>query len=524
MLRKSKYFVWLSFIAIFLILGSNVVLGAEKGGELYVSYSAQPYSLDVAQTPETSFVHTLIYETLVYYGEDNKYHGQLAKSWKFENGGKEVTFVLREGITFHDGTPMNAEAVVFNFERLMNPDLASPAAGQIDTFEKIEANGEYEVTLYFETPISSLLYNLSQQFFAIQSPAAIKKYGEDYGQKAAVGTGHFMYESWNPGDKIVLTRFEDYNWAPSHYENQGPAYLEKVILHNMPEQMTKMLALEQGDIHLTEIGTDHVERMKNNEKVRIKTQPVGRINYLGLNCSKEPWDNPLVRRAIAHSIDREEIVEQALNGYAIANPTPLSPTVLGHSKNLYDLAPSENIEAGKALLRKAGFKENSEGWVNSEGEKLELEIMTYSEPPYPKLAQIVREQIIKLGIDVNISTLESGTLLSKTPAGEHDAILIAYGWSDPDILIYFFHSKNLDRTNRVHYSNFVIDMLLDEAQTIMEQDDRIEIYNNIQKILITDAPWVNLYTPYNVIGYRENLKGFKLGPRGDNLIHDCYID
>lgn len=504
------------------VLGSTV-FATEKGGVLRVTYSDDPTSLDVHRSPETSFCHGLMIEPLVYFGYDLEYHGLLAESWEIKQGGKKITFKIREGIEFHDGTPLNAEAVAYNFRRILDPQTASAGAGQIDTMTDVTVDSEFEVTFTFSAPHSSLLYNLAQLFFGIQSPTAIEKFGEEYGQEVVVGTGPFKFESLEPGDKLTLIRNEAYNWAPKHYNNRGPAYLEKVIFYNMPDEMTRLLSLTQGGIDITGVPTQYVQTLEKNKKIDINMVPVGRVNYLGLNSSKYPWNDPRVRRAIAHSIDREEIVRVVLNGLASVNPTPLGPTVMGHDKNLYALAPNKDIAAGKKLLEEAGWVEKSNGWYDQKGNKMVLEIMTYTSEPYPRLVQVIREQIIRLGIDVKISTLESATLLSKTPEGKHDAICIAYGWSDPDILTYFFHSKNLDRTNRVHYVNLEVDQLLDKAQTIMEQEDRIATYRRIQEILISEAPWINLYTPVQITGYSNSLQNFKVGPRGDYWIHDLYI-
>lgn len=520
MKKSLVFFLVLSLVFMF----SFAAIAAPKsGGTLGVTYSSDPTSLDVHRTPSTSFYHELIFETLVYFGFDLQYHGLLAHSWEFANGGRDVTFFLREGIVFHDGTPMNAEAVAFNFNRVTDPALASPGAGQLSGFLGATILGEYVVTLSFEEPISSLLYNLCQMFFGIQSPTAIKKYSEDYGQDVAVGTGPFKFESWEAGDRITMVRNEDYNWAPAYYENRGPSYLDRVVFYSMPDEMTRLLSLMQGSIDISGIPTQYIALFHEEEKVNINEAPVGRVNYLGLNCSKYPWSDVRVRQAIAHTIDRDEIVKVVLNNYAVPNPTPIGTTVLGHDPTLYQLAPAKDIEAGKELLVEAGFRETDSGWLHQDGQPLILEIMTYTTSFYPHLAQVLREQIIQLGIGVEIKTLESATLLAATPKGEHDGISIAYGWSDPDILTYFFHSKNLDRTNRVHYANPVMDQLLDRAQTTIDTLDRIALYREIQEILITESPWINLFTPLDIIGIRSNVIGFMRSPRGSYLIHDVYL-
>lgn len=522
---KKRSVCFLVLLLAFVVACTGALIAApKKGGVLRVAYSDDPSSLDAHKSPEVGFVHSLFVEPLVYFGEDLKYHGLLAESWQIKNGGLEVTFKMKQGITFHDGTPLDAEAVAYNFRRILNPATAAPGAGQISSMKSVRVDSKYAVTFIFDKPMSSLLYNLAQLFFAIQSPTAIEKWGADYGQKAVVGTGPFKFQSLEPGRKLTLVRNEAYKWAPSHYKNKGAAYLEKVVFYNMPDAMTGLLSLKQGEIDINGIPTQYVSMIEKDKNISLKIVPVGRVNYLGFNCSKYPWNDPKVRRAIGHAIDRDEIVKVVMSGQATANPTPIAPTIMGHDKSLYKLVPAKNIEAGKKLLKEAGWTQKSDGWYDKNGKKIVLEIMTYTSEPYPRMAQVLREQIIRLGIDVKIATLESATLLSKTPAGEHDAILIAYGWSDPDILTYFFHSKNLDRTNRVHYVNKQVDALLDKAQTIMDQKERILTYKKIQEILLNESPWICLFTPTQISGYRNSVKDFKVGPLGDYWIHDVYIE
>ncbi len=495
-----------------------------KGGTLRITYSSDPTSLDVHLTPSVGLVHSLIYDTLVVFGPDRQYHGHLAESWEVGAGGREITFYLRKGVTFHDGTEFDAEAVKFNFDRLANPDLASPGATWLGPYERTEVIDKYTVKVIFKEPYSPFLYSLSTEFLAIQSPAAIQKYGDDYGQKAAVGTGPFMFEAWEAGDRITLVRNPNYKWPPFWYENKGPAYFEKVIFYNMPDEMTRLLALENAEIDIVGIPTHAVEDMKAKPNVEVYEAETSSVVYLGINSSKAPWSDARLRQAVAHIVDREEIVNVALNGMGVPNPTPISTAVFGYEPSLIEeVVYPRDIERAKTLLAEAGYRDtDGDGWVDKDGKPLVLEIMTYNSDPYPRLAEVVREQIIKAGIKVKIKTLESATLLAATPKGEHDAILIAYGWSDPDILYYFFHSSRLDRTNRVHYVNPQVDQLLEKARTVVDADERFAIYRQIQSIIIRDAPWIPLYTPIACTGVRAEVKGFKLGPRGAYWLHDAY--
>jgi peptide/nickel transport system substrate-binding protein len=494
-----------------------------RGGVLTISYGTDPTSLDLHRTPEVGLVHALIYDTLVTVGPDLQYHPHLAKSWTIENRGKEITFQLRDDVKFHDGTPFNAQAVKFNFDRIMDPKIASPAATWLGTLKEVQVVGDYTVKLVFDQPYSPIFYSLAQTFLGMMSPRAVQECGEEYGHKAAVGTGPFKFESWQAGQQITLVRNEDYKWPPYYYDNKGPAYLQKVVLKCIPDETTRVLAIQNGEIDIVDVPPQSVAQLKERTDLKLYEAELSSVCYLGINCSKKPWSDVRLREAVAHTINREEIIRVALNGLAVPNPTPISPAVFGYDKSLLDVAYKYDVEKAKTILADLGYKDtDGDGYVEKDGKPLTLEIMTYTTDPYPRLAEVVREQIMKAGIKVTIKTLEGATLLAVTPKGEHDSILISYGWSDPDILYYFFHSSRLDRTNRVHYVNPAMDRMLDEARTIVDAQERLNAYRKIQETLLKDAPWIPLYTPIQVTAVRTELKEFKLGPRGAYWLHDAY--
>jgi len=495
-----------------------------KGGTLRLTYSSDPTSLDVQRTPSVGFIHAVIYDTLVEYGPDRTYVGSLAESWTVSEDGNEIVFKLRPGIKFHDGTDFNAEAVKFNMDRLMDPELASPGATWVGTLEGVEVVDDLTVKFLFSEPYSPFFYSLSTSFLAIQSPTAVQEYGEDYGQLAAVGTGPFKFESWEAGSRITMVRNEDYQTRVPWFENRGPAYFDKVVFYNMPDETTQMFALKDNEVDVIGVPTQYYQQLGKDENVEIYRSAASTVVYLGINASKAPWNNVELRRAVAHTIDREEVVQVALDGIGQPNATPIATTVFGYDPTLEDdVVYPKDLGKARTVLTEQGYTDtDGDGWVDKDGQPLVLEILTYTSAPYPKLAEVVREQIIKAGIKAEIKTLESATLLASTPEGKHDAICIAYGWSDPDILFYFFHSSNLDRTNRVHYASPQVDQLLEKARTVVDTDERFAVYRELQEIIIQDAPWIPLYTPEALTGVRAEVEEFKLGPLGDYWIHDAY--
>lgn len=512
-----------SILVLILLLAISGAAAAQN--YLNIAYGSDPVSLDVHVTPSTSYHHNHIFDTLVARSGAGDYYGALATSWEFAENDTVLTLTLRDDVYFHDGTKFNAQAVKFNFERILDPETASPHGRLAGPIENISVVDDYTIVFTYSAPVAALLYNYSQTFFGMQSPTAIEKYGNEYGTNYVVGTGPYKLESWKAGEEILLVRNEEYRWGPAFYDNPGPAAIERLSFQNMPDEMTTLLGLQMGDLDIGVVPTAYIDMFMADARVSVELAPVGRLTYLGINSSKEPWSDVRIRQAIAHTINREEIVQVAVNGHAVPNATPLAPGVLGFSESLFEYSPSQDIEAGKELLREAGYTERANGWFDADGNELVFNIWTYSTDAYSRLAEVVREQIIQLGMRVTIETLESATLLSRTPDGDHDSVLIAYGWSDPGILNSFLHSNNLDRSNRVHYVNPELDALLDQGSITVNPEDRFKIYYEAQKIIIQDAPWIPLYTEFSALGVNPNLRGLKRGPGGaDPRFLDAYFE
>ncbi|MEW6524271.1 MAG: ABC transporter substrate-binding protein [Bacillota bacterium] len=493
-----------------------------KGGVLRVSYASDPTSLDVHNTPSVGSIHAMLHATPVIFGPDSQYHPYYVESWQVAEDGKSITFKLRDGIILHDGTPLDAQLVAYNNDRLM--EKSPHGLTVLGRYERTDVIDRLTYRLVFAEPYSPVFNGLSISYTGVQSKAAIEKYGAEYGHAGVVGIGPFKLDSWISGDKIILTRNPDFTWGPRFYKNTGPAYFERVEWYNMPDETTRILALKNNEIDITEIPTHAVDDMKNDPNIQIFQYTPTSVVYLGINSSKKPWSDVRLRQAIAHVVDRDLLVRVGLDGHAVANPTPLSPSAWGFDQTLYAEAFPKDINRAKQLLAEAGWRDTTgDGWVNDDkGQPLTLEIWTYTTAPYPRVTEVVREMIIQAGIQVKITTLESATLLARTPEGAHDAILIAYGWPDPDVFNTFLHSSRLDRANRVHYVNPTLDAMLEKQRTIVDPVKRFGLIREIQLLIMNEAPWIPLYTPLVNLGVRREVKDFALDPRGNFLLMDAY--
>lgn len=536
MRRNSSVAKMLLICLVLVMLGTLVACGSapeakpsapkpaevKKGGTLRLAYSSDPTSLDVHNTPSVTAVHRMLHSTPVVFGPDGQYHPYFVERWDVSADGKSITFKLRDGIVLHDGTKVDAELIKFNNDRLMEK---SPHGTTVyGPYDKTEVVDRLTYKIHFKEPYSPVFNGLSISYTAVQSKAAIEKAGTGYGHATVAGAGPFKLESWKSGDQITLVKNPDYKWGPSFFKNRGPAFFDKIQWFNMPDETTRVLALMKNEIDIAELPTHEVARAKANPDIEVLQYTPTSVAYLGINSSKKPWSDVRLRQAVAHLIDRDLLVRVALDGHAVANPTPLSPSAWGFDKTLFNEAFPFNVARGKQLLADAGWKDTTgDGWVNdSSGKPLSMEIWTYANAPWPRISEVVREMIIAAGIQVKITTLESATLLARTPEGVHDAILISYGWPDPDIFNTFLHSSRLDRANRVHYVSPKLDKMMEEQRTIVDPTARAKVVREIQKHIMTEAPWIPLYTPLVNLGVRKEVKGFALDPRGNYLIMDAY--
>jgi peptide/nickel transport system substrate-binding protein len=506
-----------------------LIATGHAAGNLRIAIPSEAPSLDIHATPSVIAYHDLVYATLVTRDlETGGFIPYLAESWTLENGGRSIRFELRDDVLFHDGTAFDAEAVRFTFERLLDPAMAAPGASFVGTLERVEVIDPTTVVLHYASVYAPALLNLSSTFLGIVSPTAVTTMGDAYAQRP-VSAGAFRFADVVPGDRIVLQRFDDYAWAPSIYENQGASYLETITFQIIPDDATQLLLLQTNGIDVAGAPPRDVQRLIDRNDVgadrelRLLTYLIPGIRYLGqTSCCGRPTEDPAVRRAVAHAIDREEVMLAALEGFGTALTGLFSPTTWGYDPDMvgYPYDP----EAARSILREAGYSEDGAGFMARDGRRLTLVLWTYNQPEYQRSAQVVQAQLADAGIDVDLQLLESATLLANTKNAEHDLLLIAYGWSDAGILSFFFGSDRLQTSNRVHFTRPDVDALLAAGNATVDIAERFAIYQDLQRLILDEAPWVPLYTGEVLNLVRNEVSDVLVHPfMGRLLYHDAYI-
>ena len=467
----------------------------EYGGTLVFGRLQEPDTLDIHKTPWLDELMGSMQATLLNRAEDGSFIPGLAEEWEISECEKEVTLYLRDDVTFHDGEPFKAEAVQFTFERMTDPDMSSPGAHNWGPAERVEIIDEYTVKIVYSEVYARALESLTSNYLAPLSPAAVDKYGDDFGSNP-VGAGPFKFEKWDLGSEVVVSRYEDYDWGPEFAENTGAPYVDEIAFRFIPDETARVTALETGELDLIAMAPPRdVVRLDADEEFTVVPVMATGIVYFGINCSKPPWeDNRELRQAVAWAASgREEIIETAFEGLAQPIYGHLAPHIHpGYYPEVEEISYKYNPDKAREMLQDLGYEEGSDGYYQKDGETLEMDVWITDDPAYQRVAVVVQEQLAAAGIKMNIVQMDDATLFARTHEGVHDGLIAYYGFQDPDILYYFFHSNRLDTTNRIHYVNPEVDELLEAGRATLDFDERLEIYKEVQEILLEDAPWVPL--------------------------------
>jgi len=315
---------------------------------LVVARSTDAVSLDPARTSEIESLEVAeqVYGRLVRFAAGRlEPEPDLAVSWTVSDDGTLWTFDLRPGVRFHDGTPFDADAVVFSFERQIIPEHPAHEADFVWTrayhnIRRVRAVSPLRVQFEIDRPYAPFLANLAMGPAAIVSPTAVRHWGREFGRHP-VGTGPYRFVEWIPGDRITLERNPDY-W-------DTPARTRYLVLLAMPDSRQRLLALESGaaDV-IQQLAPDDLPLVRLHPDLRLAMAPAALVSYLAMNTQRRPLNDPRIRRAIAHAIRREALVKLVYQGLGIPAIGPLPPNVWGARSDVVTY-PYDPVRAGRVI-------------------------------------------------------------------------------------------------------------------------------------------------------------------------------
>jgi len=393
-----------------------------------------------------------------------------------------------------------------------------------DKYEETVVVDEYTVKLVFNEPYAAIFTYLSDGATGIDSPAAIEEYGDEYGVNYLVGTGPFLFVEWVKDDHLTLERNPDYNWAPEFYNHQGPAYLEQVILRDIPEIATRSAALEAGEIDLARIGEQDVALFEELDGYKVNLIPkAGTTRYYLMNTERTPTDDPLVREAIIYAIDRQAIIDSPRfagigNLGVAALPSNMVP---GGVSEFADLSRPFDPERAQELLEEAGWTDSDgDGIRDKDGEPLSL-IMAIPQNDL-LFVQPAQAMLRDVGIDMEIQSGDFNAWIEAGTSGEfHLMTMSDSGYDGPSLLSNFFKSDGPYAFTR--FENQTLDEALALSGVTLDADERFEHVREALRIINEEAIAVNVMELYYPYAMKESVQDPFFNEVGFPYLYDTWI-
>ena len=511
--------------------------GGEEGGggTLVFGTSADPVVLDGALVSDGESLRAIdqMFEGLVTLSAGGtEIEPALAESWEANEEGTQWTFKLREGVTFHDGEPFNAEAVCYNFDRwynfkgpLQNPSasyywqtvfggFAEPEEGSPteSLYESCEAQDESTVVLNLTKPSASFLGALALTNFTIASPKALEEYGANegtvdeetgfrpggtFGTEHPIGTGPFKFESWTRGDRLVMVRNDDY-WGEK-------AKIERLIFRPISDNAARLQALQNGEIQ----GYDLVEpqdvpTIEGDDNLQILDRPAFNIGYVGINQATAPLDKLEVRQAIAHALDRQAVVDNFYAGRGEVAKNFMPPDLFGYADDVttYDHDP----EKARQLLQEAGEANPSLTFCYP------TDVSRPYMPDPQRNFQAFSADLEEVGFKITPRALPwSPDYLGAVDEGNCPLYLLGWtgDYADPDNFVGTFFQTPQKAWG---FDNQEIFDKLNEAEVEPDEDARIGLYQEANRLIADFVPGVPYVHTEPALAFHSCVEGYQPSP------------
>jgi peptide/nickel transport system substrate-binding protein len=442
----------------------------------------EPHNLTAAAAGLIGFV---VMPGLVWLDFDLGLSPMLAEDWDSDEDGLVWTFTLRDNLVFHNGKPCDAHEVVRNFEHILDPESGSMLTPDFELVESVEAVDDLTVEFTLSEPFAPFLAVLSHR-------CAITDMDE-YDTTTPIGTGPFRIVSWDRGSQVTLERHDEY------WEDDLP-HASRVNWRFLPDADVRLTAMRAEEIDITSSVPDHMlEELMSADDFEV--DPISGLThqYLAFNCSEGHFADVRMRKAVAHAIDKEAILEAALWGNGLISNIPHPPD----SPWYVEIPDYErDLDRARELMEEAGY---------GDGFSLDMPIPDWT--PSSEVAEIVQADLAEIGIDLRIVQTEWATYWPDIYL-QSDFEITFMGYSarvDPDQTFYpRYHSEGVH--NATIYANDELDELLERGRVTIDEDERKEIYDRVQEILVDELPWLWLYIPNVTMGWAHYIEGFQQHP------------
>jgi len=487
------------------------------GGIYRFPLDTDPPTLDPAKVTDTvsDKVIRSIFDGLVKISPEGAYVPAVAESWDVNENGTIWTFHLRDNVFFHNGRQVKAEDFAYSFKRILDPNTGSPRTWVLDRIlgakafmdretqvvEGIEVVDDYTLRITLEQPFAPFLGLMAMSSAYVVPREVVAEWGDLFASEpaATVGTGPFKLRVWEHNNYLLLESNEEYF--------NGKPYVAGLRYSIIAEPLGRLQEFRAGHLHHTDIPPDLLPDVLNDpeESKLIVRRPLLDVYNIGFNCEKPPFkDNPTLRRAFNHAIDRNYLINTVLNGLVTEAKSIVPPGIFGYDAGLQGYEYNEDL--ARQLLAEAGYP-NGEGLP-------EITLYFDSRPPRPDICQVVQQSLARIGVKINLHQLEWASFLEAVDAGEPAFFQLTWlaDYPDPEnFLFVLLHSSQWGPPgNSTRYSNPEFDRLVDEAGRITDQEQRWDLYARAERIAYEDSPWLILFWNECTILVAPEVRGLQI--------------
>jgi peptide/nickel transport system substrate-binding protein len=493
-----------------------------QGGVLRLTLGEEPDQLDPARTISltASDVMDVVYERLVYIDDQGLPQPWLAESWEISEDGKTITFTIREGVKFHDGSDLDANAVKVTYDRILDPEMAAPYKSFVETLESVEAPDARTAVFTFSEPYAPFFTNST--IIGIVSPAAVEQFGDDFGHNP-VGTGPFKFKEWQPGTKIIFERNPDYVNYRGDDTNKGPAYVDGIEYNIIGEAGTRTAAFENQEIDLINVEFVDVARFSETPGLGIVSlEAANNMNFVEFS-NRPPFDNVDLRKAIAHAINTESIIELAYLGNATANQCPVP---VGNAA--YDAALcaehgyAYDLELAKQALADAGLTDSDgSGFVDQDGQDLVVTLWSYTGFPERQTAmEIMQADFNAIGLKTELQSVDFGALQPMMESGETGMDFMRWTLVDQSILSALFKSPGWTGQT----DDPELDALINVANTTVDPEARLAASREVMTYVLDNALIAPMHTDWIIVATHDYVKNYHWDALNIPRLNDVWLE
>lgn len=502
------------FFCLMILSRGETIPESEYGDSIVVASSGDARTLVpiLASDSASSDICGKVFNGLVKYDKNVNIVGSLAQSWDIKEDGRVIIFYLKKGVLWHDGVLFNARDVEYTYKKLIDPLVKTPYSGDFERIKDFVVVDDYTIKIEYKEPFAPALSSWGMWIM----PKHILK-NEDLNKtkfsRAPIGTGPYKFKAWKTGEKIELTS--------NHNYFEGRPYIDRYIVRIIPDEATTFLELQTQGVDMSHLTP--LQYMRQTGNIFFKSHynkfkyPSFGFTYMGYNLSEPKFQDIKVRKAINFAVNKKEIIDTIYFGLARIITGPFIPDAWAYNKDVVD-AGYDPAQA-KKLLKEAGWVDsNGDGLLEKDGDVFEFTVLVnQGNAERLRCAELMQGYLKDIGISMKIRVLEWSSMINEFIIKKRfEAVLM--GWflsQDPDCYDIWHSSKTREgEFNFIGYKNERVDKLLEEGRRTFDQAKRVQIYNEIHKLIYEDQPYLFLFSPDTLPIVNSRFKNVESSPIG----------